>query len=981
MHCSPVSISFFPTQSTWFRFWLCAALMAIVSPAVKAQKPTQIFGQAFQRFTHRNIEGVKAELLTTDSTAIDSMTTGPGFDIDQRQVWYFNLDKYNGEGPYIIRLSAPGYETHYINIPALNKGSGFHDMGNCELRVKPKTHALGEATVTATKIKFYHNGDTLVYNADAFNLSKGSMLDDLIRKLPGARITENGEIFVNGRKVQSLLLNGRNFFDGNKQLMLDNLPSYMVHRVQVFERKQLSAMASQSADNAELVMNVKLKKEYNAGWMGNADVGGGSHDRYLARFFSMRFTDKSQLAIVANMNNLNDTRKPGKDTGWSPDRMPQGAMSTKLAAIDYNYKNDYTRVIYSGNFEARHSTSNELNDQVGEQFLASGNTFTRRIAQSHTGITQAQTHHNFEKRGQDYGLILKLDAEFQHSRLRGTDVAATFAADPQPLLTDGASMLDILKSTGTNRAHLLDSLAINRTLIQQRLTQSQGKGTFEADFGYKDLEASAYVGMALSSDKDFQHYLLDYPAGSTPSDFRNRYAHTSPNSSVSYTFDSKYHFYLPRKVRLTTQYAFTQSLDNKSYALHRLDRLEGWGEQETPDLGMLPSTAEWLRSETLDDENSFRYLYRPITQDFSLNLRKHWIQNDSMELRAFVYLLTEWQRQRLDYTRHTYSKVTKRNDVSFIPTFQLYYHFYKPQQKLLQTELTYKINQTPPDVLDHLLELPNTSDPLNIRTGNAQLHRTTDQQLSLTFKFSNAAKMRSINLNGELQSWRNAIAQGFTYNTATGVRTYKPQNVNGNLKASFDSDYYLPLDHKRKVYFWGNSSFLYHRNVDLIGFEGEQTQAQESRVNNWEATQSLKLLWYACNPFSIQFVGSATMNRATFLRLTFANQTVWAFQYGAEFVVRLPHDFNISSDVKVYANRGWKDAQGNTTDLVWNASVWHTFKRSGISISIDGFDILHQLSSRTFAMNSQGRTEIYRNTLPSYFVAHIVWKFSKKPKE
>lgn len=129
--------------------------MAIISPAVVAQKPTQIFGQAFQRFTHRNIEGVKAELLTTDSTAIDSMTTGPGFDIDQRQVWYFNLDKHHGEGPYIIRLSASGYETHYISIPALKKGSGFHDMGNCELRVKPKPHALGEATVTATKIKFY----------------------------------------------------------------------------------------------------------------------------------------------------------------------------------------------------------------------------------------------------------------------------------------------------------------------------------------------------------------------------------------------------------------------------------------------------------------------------------------------------------------------------------------------------------------------------------------------------------------------------------------------------------------------------------------------------------------------------------------------------------------------------------------------------------------------------------------------------------
>ena len=76
-------------------------------------------------------------------------------------------------------------------------------------------HKLREVEVTASKIKFYHRGDTIVYNADAFQLAEGSMLDALISQLPGVELSDNGRITVNGEFVESLLLNGKHFFDGN----------------------------------------------------------------------------------------------------------------------------------------------------------------------------------------------------------------------------------------------------------------------------------------------------------------------------------------------------------------------------------------------------------------------------------------------------------------------------------------------------------------------------------------------------------------------------------------------------------------------------------------------------------------------------------------------------------------------------------------------------------------------------------------------
>ena len=91
---------------------------------------------------------------------------------------------------------------------------------------------LGEVQVNATKVKFYMNEDTLVYNADAFELSEGSMLDALIEQLPGVELKDDGRIYVNGRFVESLLLNGKDFFKGDNLIMLENLPSYMVKNIQ-----------------------------------------------------------------------------------------------------------------------------------------------------------------------------------------------------------------------------------------------------------------------------------------------------------------------------------------------------------------------------------------------------------------------------------------------------------------------------------------------------------------------------------------------------------------------------------------------------------------------------------------------------------------------------------------------------------------------------------------------------------------------------
>lgn len=164
--------------------------------------------------------------------------------------------------------------------------------------------------VKATKIKMVMHGDTVVYNADAFQLAEGSMLDALVEHLPGVELRDNGVITHNGRPVSELLVNGKDFFRGDPTVALDNLPAYMVDKVKVYERTTAYQQHFEPYSvNRPLVMDVNLKKEYSVGWIANAEAAYDSDHRYLGRVFALGFTPKTRTALFGNFNNTNDTRR------------------------------------------------------------------------------------------------------------------------------------------------------------------------------------------------------------------------------------------------------------------------------------------------------------------------------------------------------------------------------------------------------------------------------------------------------------------------------------------------------------------------------------------------------------------------------------------------------------------------------------------------------------------------------------------------
>lgn len=326
------------------------------------------------------IDGTRVELMTLDSTII--ATGAPTWDERYRPNSGFSIKVGIRSGELIVRLTNSQYRTTEKTFKfKVGKREANYSLGSLKMRREQNSRLLGEATVTATKIKFYTKGDTLVYNADAFNLAEGSMLDALVAQLPGAELKRDGRIFVNGQLVESVLLNGKDFFKNDNTVLLDNLPAYTVQNIKFYNKlsdfnESIRQKTGHKIDDGSFVMDVVLKREYRIGWIGNVEVGGGTHDRWLARLFALRFTPQSRVTLFANANNTHENRKPGGNGDWWPSDIGNGTSIAKSGGIDYQVSDKGKRWTVEGNASASHSDTYTETQQSQENFQSEGNTYT-----------------------------------------------------------------------------------------------------------------------------------------------------------------------------------------------------------------------------------------------------------------------------------------------------------------------------------------------------------------------------------------------------------------------------------------------------------------------------------------------------------------------------------------------------------------------------------------------------------------------------
>ena len=947
------------------------------------QNGKMIYGLVKDNITQEILYDVEVSIYS-DTTLVAESKTYRNYrptDNSEYGYWIATIPAQGGMLHFVFQKD--GYEptVQEYHVKPFKKMEQMRFAFNANMQRK-KDQVLGAVTVKATQIKFYHKGDTIVYNADAFNLAEGSMLDNLIKSMPGAELSDDGEITINGRRVDALLLNGEDFFKGKNKIMLENLPAYMVKNIKVYDRLDAMQQAMGRKDG-DYVLDVNLKKQYSIGWIGNVEAGYGSEDRYLARLFALRFTDASRVGVYANLNNLNDTRKPGENSNWTPETMPTGLLAQKAVGVDYLIKPKRTMKKFSGNAELKYTDADNYSESTVENYLSEGNTFMRNRTKSRRDNLAFSTSHRLEFNQSDGISGVQLIPSFDYSRYNrfGSNLSATFGSDPFSY-ADSRALLDSI--------YIMQGDNLRRIMLNRYIRETKYKGWKNTSSLFIDL--TKYNGVMIyglqgdiehtaQKDLTFSRYNLAYPNHQQNSTvYQNTYTHDHPNRKLSYSLNPFLYFKLNQNMSLQVAGEVGQRIRKHEYSRYNLEALSEWADDTEHVLGELPSETE-LMLHVVDQQNSYHLKeydnYQSAYVNYQYDTYKQ-TDNGMHSWNVFLQIPVTRHHYRLDYTRGAvYSGISRRNAILLDPTFKLQYNW-KNEVTDHSIEYNYKLTQTTPN-MTNLIEVENTTDPLNIYTGNSRLRNISKHYMYLLYQANDPEEETNFSTRLTYNTTVNAIAYAYTYDRTTGIRRYRPQNVDGNYLLAADINYSRPLDKRKRLTLNTITHAKLDHGVDYISEDAAITPMRSS-VNTWWGTETLRLN-YKLGKHTIGAKGYIGIGHVTSSREGFDTFTLCDFNYGLTTTVKLPCNFEISTDLTMYSHRGYATGSSNTNDLVWNARITKSLPKHGLVFMLDGFDILNQLSNISQVINSQGRTETYRNSLPRYIMAHVIYRLNTKPKK
>ena len=314
-------------------------------------RDVKISGTVEDAFLKMPLVEAKVSICRADSSVVvDSAAMMQVIMGDRPKYAIFSANVTAESKELLIHAQLRGYDDVWQRV-SIGKQSEV-EVPTLQMR-RMRELSLEGVEVKATRIKMFYRGDTLIYDATAFKLPQGSMLDDLIKQMDGVTMSESGEIFVNGRKVDELLLGSRTFMGGNKRVLLENLPYYTVKNIKVYDKQSDKSVAlGYDVEPKKYVMDVNLKEEYSRGYIANVEAAAGTEERWLGRAFALGFTDRLRFTLLGNMNNVNESRHIGQSGHWTPANMPRSMQTTRSAAteIDYHSKEDKVKETFRADF-------------------------------------------------------------------------------------------------------------------------------------------------------------------------------------------------------------------------------------------------------------------------------------------------------------------------------------------------------------------------------------------------------------------------------------------------------------------------------------------------------------------------------------------------------------------------------------------------------------------------------------------------------
>ena len=774
--------------------WTVLLLTATLSTYAQ-NKIVTVSGRVIEAGTKEPVELAAVQLLSLpDSAQVAGMTTSTQ--------GYFSLSKQK-PGKYLLKVSFIGYVTKIIPVQ-LTANVPAKKMGNIELATDAVM--LQEAVVVAEAPQVTVVEDTLMYNSSAYRTPEGAMLEELVKKLPGAEIDDDGNVKINGKDLKKIMVDGKEFFGGDVKTGLKNLPVDMVDKLKTYDKKSdLARVTGIDDGEEETVLDLTVKKGMNQGWFGNADLGAGTKDRYTGRMMLNRFVDKTQFSIIGSANNVNDQGFSGGGGGprW---RSNNGLNATKMLGANFATQTNKLELGGSVRYNFQDADISSINSS--ERFLQNGNSYSNSNNKNRNKGTNLNADFRMEWKPDTLtNIIFRPNFSYGRTNNASRSESGTFNEDPFNLIVNPNDYLNFdnlsddplkdIRVNATNSASLSKgkSLSGNATLQVNRKLNNRGRNlTFRGVFGYGDNDNDQYT------QSETRYYQLLNHLGGDSILYRNQYI-TTPTRNYNYTAQVTYSEPIAKATFLQFSYQFQYKYSKSDKTTFDLLDYPDWAIG-----GALPSGYESHAVDSLSKNAEYRY----YNHDASVGLR--FIRP---KYQLNVGMSFQPQNSTLSYKKGDYMIDTTRTVFNFAPNMDLRFRF----SKVSQLRFTYRGRSNQP-TMENLLPITDNSNPLNIRMGNPGLKPSFAHTMRLFYNTYNAEKQRGIMTHFSFTATQNSISNSTRYNEETGGLITRPENINGNWNAFGMFGFNTALKNKKytintftNVNYQNNVAFLYNQDT------------------------------------------------------------------------------------------------------------------------------------------------------------------------
>lgn len=811
------------------------------------------------------------------------------------------------------------------------------------LAMPDKSTALDEVLIYANRNPIYYRGDTLVYVADSFKVKENAVVEDLIRKLPGMTIDENGKIKNQGKEIGQVLVDGDEFFGNDPTIATKNLAAKGVQTVEVYEKD-----AEDGSDEKVQVLDLKLKEEAKKGYFGKVNLAGGlnqfttpNRGFYEGEMLVNSYNKNQKLAVYALGSNTPKTNINGSDLfkfGLSEGRdwmaenddlqSYSGSGMNENEGIPSTFKGGFyldqkfkkgakVRLNYAFNqYEVKSQTNSR------SQYLLTDTSYTTDL-NSYTKESYMQ-HQIGVKYSQQIDSLTRFELEpkFQYNLTSQNTLSKTDFLSEDSVLTRFTTIENGSKATGSN---------LNTTFrLFKDFKKKNRKLIARYNFVGSDNQSN---GDLLSSDTNA---LTNTSNGGLRFDQKKEIR----SNSMAHTAYADYFEPLGKRLKLEFDYEFYQNNN-----------------------GQRKTTLNPVNGEYVDVDTLFSNRFKTDRQQHRLGA---FLIYENAKLRVSVG--SRVRTISID-NRNMYTDSLIKQDLSnVLPRIVFRYKFSQTTRLMIQ----YNTNSSLPSI-DQLQPVLNNTNPNFIQIGNSGLRPNYTHSI-----------------NGSFNTWKGLsgfyMYSGFSYSHIKD--NFSTNTIFGSTGGSISQA--INVKNSDFLYYWAGAGIPMKGVKDLslqVNANGNVTSSKNQINSENNDTRNVGIggdlsLNYNGDSLRTELGGGVDFNAPYNSLSSMSNQPYTTYNFRAVVDWTLPYRWFFRTDATYNINTGRTNGY-NVNYLIWNASIQRSFLKTGnLLVGIEAYDILNQNISNYRTVNNNVIVDQRTNIIRRYFMAKVTLRFNNfKTKE